>query len=253
MGQDPRAEADFFLKQVAWQPGDVIVLDWEGYDAANKGVSRARQVAYRDAWLTYVKGKMPGHQVGMYCSTDYWRNVDTTGNCGDFLWIATAGAAAGQPGISYPWLFHQYSTAGGVDHDYCHLPSRDALRAWALSKETSVSLTKSDVSTLFRTDEVISSPDGAKDPAGNRFWTAESYLRYGYLQDRDTNALVKALAAKADKLATQVAGLTVALTALASKVGTGVDTAAVVTAVEQAIAAAVVHVDVAVTDNTPGA
>jgi hypothetical protein len=130
MANDARAEADFFLSQVAWQPGDIIVLDWEGYDAANQGVSKARQLAYKEQWLRYVKAKMPGHRVGMYCNVDYWKNVDSTGYCGDFLWIATAGRKAGEPGIQADWMFHQYGDSP-VDKDYCSLPSRDALRAWA--------------------------------------------------------------------------------------------------------------------------
>ncbi|MBX7464981.1 hydrolase [Streptomyces sp. MAG02] len=134
MGNSPQAEADFFLAQVNWQPGDLIVLDWEGYDAANSAVSRARQAEYKDAWLRYVKGRMPHLRVGMYANTDYWRNVDQTSYYGDFLWIATAGRAAGDPGIQADWLFHQYSEAGGLDRDYCHLDAT-ALRAWALGTQ----------------------------------------------------------------------------------------------------------------------
>jgi hypothetical protein len=53
-----------------------------------------------------------------------------------------------------------------------------------------------DVKTLFQTDGVLSSPDGDKDPTGNKFWSPESYMRFGYLQDRETNKIVKQLAAK---------------------------------------------------------
>ncbi|MFI0914237.1 glycoside hydrolase family 25 protein [Streptomyces abikoensis] len=132
MANDPHAEADYFLQQVAWRPGDIIVLDWEGYDDANASVPKTRQLAYRDAWLAYVKAKMPGHPVGMYCNLDYWLNIDQTSNYGDFLWIATAGRPAGQPSIRGPWLFHQYSD-DGVDRDYCPLSSTAELRAWSLS------------------------------------------------------------------------------------------------------------------------
>ena len=132
MANDPHAEADAFLAQVAWQAGDLIVLDWEGYDSANSGVSKGAQLAYKESWLRYVKAKMPHNPVGMYCNTDYWRNVDTTSYYGDFLWIATAGRAAGDPGIQAPWLFHQY-TDQPVDTDYCHLGSVGELRSWALS------------------------------------------------------------------------------------------------------------------------
>ncbi|MFE2850548.1 glycoside hydrolase family 25 protein [Streptomyces lavendulae] len=132
MGSSPKAEADYFLGQVAWQPGDVIILDWEGYDDANAGVSKARQLAYKEEWLRYVKAKLPRNPVGMYANVDYWKNVDTTGFYGDFLWIATAGRKAGDPGIAAPWLFHQY-TDNPIDTDYCHLASRDELRTWAMS------------------------------------------------------------------------------------------------------------------------
>ncbi|GHC39712.1 glycoside hydrolase family 25 protein [Streptomyces cinnamoneus] len=132
MANAPRAEADYFLAQVAWKPGDIIVLDWEGYDDANRNVPRRTQAAYKEEWLRYVKGRMPHHPVGMYANLDYWRNVDTTSYCADFLWIATAGRVAGDPGIQAAWLFHQYSDSG-VDRDYCHLGSRTALRDWALA------------------------------------------------------------------------------------------------------------------------
>lgn len=131
MANDPQVEADYFLSKVSWQPGDLVVLDWEGYDTANRGVSAARQVAYKEAWLRHVKAALPHNPVGMYCNVDYWQRVDTTGYRGDFLWIATAGSPAGQPGIKAQWMFHQYSAAG-VDRDYCPL-SAGELRAWAMS------------------------------------------------------------------------------------------------------------------------
>ncbi|MEV4437475.1 glycoside hydrolase family 25 protein [Streptomyces sp. NPDC049577] len=132
MRNSPEAEADFFLGQVNWKPGDLVVLDWEGYDDANRSVPRTAQAAYKEEWLRYVKKRLPYNAVGLYANLDYWRNVDTTSFFGDFLWIATAGRPAGSPGISAPWLFHQYSDAG-VDRDYCHMRSREELRAWTMS------------------------------------------------------------------------------------------------------------------------
>jgi GH25 family lysozyme M1 (1,4-beta-N-acetylmuramidase) len=132
MHNPDRAEADFFLAQNAWQPGDMVVLDWEGYDTANQTVSAADQLAYKEDYLQYVKSRLPNNPVGLYCNIDYWNRVDTTGHRGDFLWIATAGRAAGDPGIAAPWLFHQYSDSP-VDSDYCPLASADALRQWAMS------------------------------------------------------------------------------------------------------------------------
>lgn len=149
MGNSPQAEADYFLSQVAWQPGDMVVLDWEGYDSANTGVSAATMRAYKDAWLRYVKGRLPHNPVGMYANTDYWRNVDQSGFYGDFLWIATAGRSAGDPGIQAPWLFHQYSEAGGLDRDFCHLASTADLRNWALSFASEADmLTPDDVAAI---------------------------------------------------------------------------------------------------------
>ncbi|GGX40756.1 glycoside hydrolase family 25 protein [Streptomyces noursei] len=149
MGNSVQAEADYFLGQVAWKPGDMVVLDWEGYDSANQGVSRGTQAAYKEAWLRYVKKQLPNNPVGMYANLEYWRNIDTTGFFGDFLWIATAGLPVGQPGIKAPWLFHQYSDSG-VDHDYCHLASLADLRAWTLSfsQEADMPLTSSDIAAV---------------------------------------------------------------------------------------------------------
>ncbi|MEZ0093814.1 glycoside hydrolase family 25 protein [Streptacidiphilus sp. EB129] len=151
MGNGVQAEGNYFLSQVAWEPGDLAILDWEGYDTANSAVSKHDQAAYKEAWLRYVKSRLPHNPVGLYCDTDYWRTVDTTGYYGDFLWIATAGLPAGQPGIQAPWLFHQYS-ASGVDRDFCHLSTTQALRDWALSfSEADVPFTPADAQVLLDT------------------------------------------------------------------------------------------------------
>lgn len=131
MGANAVREADYFLKVADPQAGELIALDWEGYDKANANVPMATQIAYRRAWLAHVQAAMGGHQVGTYCNTDYHAR-DPHGFYGDFLWIATAGRPAGLPGID-GWLFHQYSAAT-VDRDYCPL-SPDALATWANSKE----------------------------------------------------------------------------------------------------------------------
>ena len=237
MANDPHQEADYFLSQVKWAPGDVIVLDWEGYDSANIGVLKSRQLAYRDAWLKYVKGKMPDHKVGMYCNTDYWLHVDKTSNCGDFLWIATGGLPAGQPGIKAKWAFHQYSTAGGVDHDVAAFPDRAALAAWAGSTEEDpmAGITKQDIAdAAWRTDDI---PAGSTEanPKINPTWVAQTFLRGTY------ENTVKLLAQESAQAA--------AIAKLAQLVGSNVDTAAVVAAVQAAIKDAVVNVDVNVTGN----
>lgn len=236
MANDPVAEADYFLKKAPVRAGDVIVFDWEGYDTANKGVTKSRQVAYRDAWLAYVKGRLPTHRVGMYCNTDYWLNVDKTSNCGDFLWIATGGKPAGQPGIDYAWTFHQYSTAGGIDHDVAAFTDRAALSDWAhglIEEDPMAGITKQDIyDAVWRTD-AIAAPADASDVKTNPTWQPQSYL--------------KGIDQRLQQLGKQETAQTAAITALAKLVGSGVDTAAVVAAVQKAIADAVVKVSVDVT------
>lgn len=236
MANDPVAEADYFLKKAPVRAGDVIVFDWEGYDTANKGVTKSRQVAYRDAWLAYVKGRLPTHRVGMYCNTDYWLNVDKTSNCSDFLWIATGGKPAGQPGIDYAWTFHQYSTAGGIDHDVAAFTDRAALSDWAhglIEEDPMAGITKQDIyDAVWRTD-AIAAPADASDVKTNPTWQPQSYL--------------KGIDQRLQQLGKQETAQTAAITALAKLVGSGVDTAAVVAAVQKAIADAVVKVSVDVT------
>lgn len=232
MGNDPVKEADYFLRQVSWADGDVIVLDWEGYDQANKGVSNARKLAYRDAWLKYVKGKMPKHRVGMYCNTDYWLNLDKTSNCGDFLWIATGGKKAGDPGIKSKWLFHQYSTAGGIDHDVANFATRAALAAWAglitsvPEEDPLAGFTKQDIHDAVWSIDDIAAGSTEKDPK-NKTWVPQTYLK-GTFENT-----VKLLAMET--------GQTAAIAKLASLIGEDVDTGEVVAAVDDAVKTAIAN------------
>lgn len=229
MSNDPKAEADYFLKQVTWKPGDLIVLDWEGYDKANAGVSNARKLVYRDAWLKYVKGKMPGYRVGMYCNLDYWKNLDTTSNCGDFLWIATGGLPAGNPGVSYDWTIHQYSTAGSIDHDVAKFASRAAMAAWAkgtsIPQEDPVTTTDDNVKALRDNLLVITSLT-EKDAKGVAAKHGAGY----FLAHID---------AKLTAVQASEAAQNAAIAALAKLIGSGVDTDAVVAAVNDSIKTAV--------------
>ena len=119
---DMVAQADRFLDQIALQPGDHLWFDWE-----DAGVTNTQ----KDAWISYVQGKARGHRVGLYCNTDFWKNRDTTGFAGDGLWIATGGYPAGAPPIKSNWLIHQYSTAGGYDHDTAQFATRADMITWA--------------------------------------------------------------------------------------------------------------------------
>jgi hypothetical protein len=145
MANSPAAEADRFLGVAAPHAADFLVLDWEGYDNANKNVPFSTQVAYKKAWLAHVEAALPHTQTGTYANVDYL-NKDPNGTYGDFLWIATAGRAPGQPGIAHPWLFHQYG-ASGIDRDYCPLTPAE-LKSWALAKEADVPLNDADLEAV---------------------------------------------------------------------------------------------------------
>lgn len=155
MHNNPDAEVNYFLSKVTPKAGELVVLDWEGYDSNNRDLSKAQLQAYKEEYLHFMKSKLPNNPVGMYANTDYWLHVDTTGYAGDFLWIATANKPAGQPGIQASWKFHQYG-ASGVDKDYGNFASRANLMAWANSfnKTTAPSgedmaLTKADAQELW--------------------------------------------------------------------------------------------------------
>lgn len=207
MGNSATAEADFFLRTARPQPGDVVALDWEGYDVANRSVSFAAQVAYKKAFLAHVTAALPHNQAGTYCDSDYL-DRDPAGAYGDFLWIATANKAAGQPGISRSWLFHQYS-ASSVDRDYCNL-SADALRAWVHAKEDKMALTADDIDKIAEAVKwkVLTYRNQEADAAAVKATGKHIPDFYGYAAD--TNAKVSKLAVGGvdlDALAAKVADL----------------------------------------------
>lgn len=207
MATDPAVEAGFFLATAKPQSGDVLVLDWEGYDAANRGVAMGWKVAYKKAWLARVQSLQPVHQVGTYCNTDYL-DQDPQGEYGDFLWIATAGRPAGQPGIAHAWLFHQYGTPGGIDRDYCPL-NQPELKAWAHAKEDAdMALTDAEWKRLG--DLIDAKLDAARPQFADATWKirlvsptaadpkantrlAGDFLRFG---DQHTADILKALRAQ---------------------------------------------------------
>lgn len=112
----------------------MAMLDWEGYDPTNQGLSHADQAAYKDAFLEHLALLRPRNRSVLYANLDYWRDVDTSGRYGDALFIAAPGTP-GHPGIATPWLFHQYGENKGVDLDVANFPSRPALQAWASKQE----------------------------------------------------------------------------------------------------------------------
>lgn len=250
MGNSVQAEADRFLAEVAWQPGDMICLDWEGYDTANKNVPRAAQAAYKDAWLRYVKGRMPHNPVGMYANVDYWNNVDTSGYYADFLWIATAGRAAGNPGVLADWLFHQY-TSDPVDTDFCHLGSVGELRAWALSF-AGQQPTPTPMEDIVTPEDIQAFAAAAAQAVWDHQVPVPRVQADGSIAYPTNQAAYWPLVwgnVWTPQIQSHIAAMQGALTALIEQLGAahpGVDTAAVVAAVQQAIKDATVHVDVSV-------
>jgi hypothetical protein len=175
MANNAATEADRFLAVAKPQPGDVLGLDWEGYDASNKGVAWSRQVAYKEQFLARLQATAPLLQHLVYCSADYVAR-DPKGAYGDGLWIATAGKPAGQPGISHSWLIHQYSTAGGIDHDYCPLTAAQ-LKTWAHAKENDMPLTDADVTKVAAEVVARLTAPAGRDAlaAANVYWLHRVY------------------------------------------------------------------------------
>lgn len=139
------------------------------------------------------------------------------------------------------------ATIGGVSCDL-NVATADDYGQWMPGKtptpvEVDVPLTKADLATLAHTDDVIGAPDAAGTPAGNTSWTLESYLRYGFLQDRETNVAVKQLAAKVDVQGQTITKLVQTVATLASNVG-HIDPASIVAELTQAIESITVHLDV---------
>jgi hypothetical protein len=121
-GGSMTAQADYFLAHAAPKAGDVLAFDWE--DTAVSGPDK-------DAWLRHVQAKAPHNRVILYANRDFWLHHDVTSFCADGLWIADPSAPTGHPRVEHPWLFHQYSSAGGLDHNAGNFASPGALRTWA--------------------------------------------------------------------------------------------------------------------------
>jgi GH25 family lysozyme M1 (1,4-beta-N-acetylmuramidase) len=175
-------QAEFFLGQVILQPGDHLWFDWE-----DSGISNAQ----KDAWISYVQGRSPGHRVGLYCNTSFWKTRDTTSFAGDGLWIATGDIPAGAPPITSPWLIHQYSTAGGYDHDVAQFATRADMITWAngdddmaftpedkawLKAEIRTAIKELVYSQVWDQDKMI--PPAGQETDANPTWKPQSLVRY---------------------------------------------------------------------------
>jgi len=114
------AQLNNFVAAADVKDGELIAIDWE-----QSGVSCAN----KDKFIKMVKAKFPKNKVGLYCNTNYWLNIDTTGYYGDFLWIAWYSSK--KPNIQTPWTFWQYSQSGGLDKNEAAFSSKADLKKWA--------------------------------------------------------------------------------------------------------------------------
>ncbi|AQZ63097.1 COG3757: Lyzozyme M1 (1,4-beta-N-acetylmuramidase) [[Actinomadura] parvosata subsp. kistnae] len=108
-GNDPIAEADYFLSLVNSQPakaGDLLVLDLETTD----GKSVAEVNAWAKAWLSHVKAKT-GVTPMLYSGWNF-ANTYGKGLAGYPLWVAHYSKPQGQltpPADWKSWTIHQYT------------------------------------------------------------------------------------------------------------------------------------------------
>lgn len=124
-GDGMDAQADYFLKHAAPQADEFLVLDWESPDVTD---------AEKNEFIKHLQSKAAGRKVGLYCNLSYWKSRDHSSFAGDFLWVADPSAPAGKPRVDHAWLIHQYSSAGGTDHNVAAFASRSAMAAWAGAK-----------------------------------------------------------------------------------------------------------------------
>lgn len=155
------------------------------------------------------------------------------------------------PGFGYHSMFREWSTSGTACPGAARIKQFKEVvfpgivaRANGSStpQEDDVALTATDVKTLAKTDNVFASPDGEADPGGNTHWTLESYQRYGYLQDRETNTLVKALGKKLDAQNATIDQLVKTVATLAAGVG-DLDPAAIVAELQASIENVTIRLD----------
>lgn len=214
------AQADYFLSKITnLAPGETLWFDWE-----DAGVTSAQ----KDQWIKYVQSKRPGYRVGLYCNTSFWKTRDTSSFAGDGLWIATGGYPAGQPPIQSSWLIHQYSTAGGYDHDLAQFASRADMLDWAggdvaLSADDKAWITAQLAkvpAAVLTTDNILESPADAADHETNPFWTLETYVKDTGARTRQATSTLADLLAQAKVNGGGITALSLALTAANTKLDT---------------------------------
>lgn len=238
--QDPRAEADNYIAAVREDaeahPGFMHWLDQERREDGKNyaGVTNAQIRAYATAWVARVKAAFPRQRVGVYTSGSDITAAHYPANS-DALWYPAYPAGAmtytqaeqrtrPAPG-GIKALFWQF-TSTPIDRSICYLTPA-ALRAWA-----GATVQEDDMPSAQEIAAAVAAYPLVSPTSGEKHSLA-TFVRY---QDQHYAAIMQRLAAMDATIST-----------LAGLVGKSVDTKAVIAAVTEAIADAVVHVDVDVT------
>jgi hypothetical protein len=187
------AQADYFLAHAGAKPGDVLAFDWE--DTAVSGVEK-------DTWLRCVQAKAPQHRVILYANRNFWLHRDRTNYAGSGLWVADPSAPKGHPRVEHSWLFHQYSEAGGLDHNVGNFADRNALTAWAHMEDDMPTAQEIAAAVWAYRIPNPARPDAKGDPAET---PASSLLRSG---DSHFDTLRRESAAQTGALTAALAALT---------------------------------------------
>jgi len=183
----------------------------------NHGVPLSSGVAFKAYPGSY------GTDNGVRMTNSQWLNFE--GHCGHQH--VPSGNAHGDPG-AFPMAAILTAAKGGTTP-----PQEDpmALTADDINKVAAAVFTK-----LLKTDDVLAAPADASDYATNKFWTLQTHVQDQTAKGRATLALATAQKATIDELVKAVA-------TLASNVG-GLDPAAIVTELKQAIESINIHLDV---------
>lgn len=235
---DPTAEAEHFLRVVraaGLAPGDMLVLDHEVSD----GTSPAHCAAWARTWCQHVTDAV-GRRPVVYTFLSFAWEGRCEGLGGYPLWIADPSRGPAHPRVPAPWkswVMHQYAETGGIDRDVFN-GDRAAWLALGGSKEDDMPSPKD----LWEWDGIPSPP--WKASAGNKSWTAATYLHWGYRHQAEIKAMVADLQAQGAARDAAIAELTKAVAALAADRGQQVDADAIVAKIRAAIDAIEIHVDV---------
>jgi lysozyme len=112
-GDDPRKQADFFLKSIGDQDDTLLILDFEHNPAGS-----SMDINGSHAFVTYLnekRGKFPGLYAGSYMK-ELLKDKDDAVLANCWFWLAQYGAKATVPSTWPTWTMWQY-TDGGLGPD----------------------------------------------------------------------------------------------------------------------------------------